>query len=208
MLWDLTQLRIAEINNFDKFDREGLLWYRIFFYCVCVIVDWVTVFLWLIVESVHQSEAVFMTGQHILQCKNWPYKKCMAIMVKSSTIQNCGYHHSPIWKQQSKQIILLGTGEIFFLQNNLVLIFSRDPDLNLTSPHGGKKDALVRSPSSKKIPYSDNMQMFVQTLYSECADVLNVHIKSVTTAHVFLLILPTWGRAIIQSAASLVSHMC
>lgn len=46
-----------------------------------------------------------------------------------------------------------------------------------------------------------------QTLYSECADVLNALIKSATTTHVFLLSLPTWGSVVIQSAASLVSHM-
>lgn len=45
--------------------------------------------------------------------------------------------------------------------------------------------------SSKRIPDSDKMQMSVQTLYSECADVLNVLVNSATTTHVFLLILPT-----------------
>lgn len=44
-------------------------------------------------------------------------------------------------------------------------------------------------------------------LHGDCADVLNVLIKSATVAHVFQLIAPTCGRVIIQSAASLVSHM-
>lgn len=48
-----------------------------------------------------------------------------------------------------------------------------------------------QSTCNKMIPYSDNMQMSVQTLYGECADVLNVLIKSTTATHVFLLILPT-----------------
>ena len=58
------------------------------------------------------------------------------------------------------------------------------------------------------IPYVEKMQMSVQMLFVEFADVLNVLIKSATATHVFLLILPTRGRDIIRSAASLVSHMC
>lgn len=44
-------------------------------------------------------------------------------------------------------------------------------------------------------------------LHGDCADVFNVLIKSATAAHVFQLIAPACGRVIIQSAASLVSHM-
>lgn len=44
-------------------------------------------------------------------------------------------------------------------------------------------------------------------LHGDCADVLNVLIKSATAAHVFQLIAPACGGVIIQSAASLVSHM-
>lgn len=49
-------------------------------------------------------------------------------------------------------------------------------------------------------------------LHGACADVLNALIKSATAAHVFRLIAPAGGgraggRVIIQSAASLVSHM-
>lgn len=46
-----------------------------------------------------------------------------------------------------------------------------------------------------------------QTLYGERADVLNALIKSAAATHVFLLVLRARGGAVIQSAASLVSHM-
>lgn len=69
-----------------------------------------------------------------------------------------------------------------------------------------KEMCWFKSTSNKTIPYPDNMQMSVQWLYGECADVLNVLIKLTTATHVFLLILPTRGRVVIQSAASLVSH--
>ncbi len=97
---------------------------------------------------------------------------------------------------------------VFFQNNDLVLIFSRDLDLKLTPPHREKTRCIGFLASGKRIPNSDNMQMSVQTLYGECADVLNVLINSVTATHVFLLILSTWGGVVIQYAASLVSHMC
>lgn len=77
---------------------------------------------------------------------------------------------------------------------------------------GGKKkplDAQVFDESrSRRIPCPDNVQMSVQqTLYGERADVLNALIKSAAATHVFLLVLRARGGAVIQSAASLVSHM-
>lgn len=44
---------------------------------------------------------------------------------------------------------------------------------------------------TKRAPYVDKIQMSAQTFYVECADVLNVLIKSATATHVFPFILPT-----------------
>ena len=78
----------------------------------------------------------------------------------------------------------------------------------MTSPLREPYYAFVLFSLSKRIPFSDDTQMSLQTFYSDSADVLNVLIKSATSMHVVLLILPTCGRVIIQSPASLVSHMC
>lgn len=59
----------------------------------------------------------------------------------------------------------------------------------------------------KRRLYCDSTQISRQMLHGDCADVLNVLIKSATAAHVFQLIAPACGRVITQSAASLVSHM-